>query len=187
MKFVLAFAVIGCGGSTAPATPTLGNQVPPPPPAPPPDPDDERDRTYAAELEGRRNNTGPRRRYVEAELQLLQIEKRLKTLFIERAILPPSSTTPLPGPDGEACRTTGGKIPTVPASTWFADPAWDRLKFHIDEPALFTYRWTQTSATSGFATAVADLDCDGRMGMYRLEIRIVDGNVQSKWRAPTPD
>ena len=129
-------------------------------------------------------------RQSEASLQLKKMEKAVKTHFNMSSILPPTSTTPMPGPDGSACGAAGGKIPMRPQSDWAADPGWKAMEFYIDEPARFTYHWTSTgqgAQAAGVGLAVGDLDCDTTLVTYRLDIAIVDGNAQATFADPTPD
>lgn len=124
----------------------------------------------------------------EADLQLRTLERAIKEHAIEKAQLPPSSTTSLPGPDGSACASRDHlRMPHVPMSAWDADPTWRALRFHVDEDGTYTYHWIKTSETSGKALAVGDLDCDTTMTTVELDIEMVDGNVRATYLPPTPD
>jgi hypothetical protein len=129
----------------------------------------------------------------EASLNLRKIVRGIKSAYIEKSQLPPSSTTSLPGPDGSACTAGGaagagaGKMPALPVSTWAADPAWAAIDFSVDEPARYTYHWTKQSDTAGYATAVGDLDCDGTLSTSRVDLSVVDGIIHEVIHAPTPD
>jgi type IV pilus assembly protein PilA len=117
----------------------------------------------------------------EAMLQLKNLSQKAKDFATPQPRYPPSSTTSQPGADGGACPN---KFPIVPATTWFTDPAWSAMEFHIDEEALFTYHWVTTSTTTANATAVGDLDCDTTLITYSLDLRTVEGNVQDKIYRP---
>ncbi len=120
-----------------------------------------------------------------SSLELNIMSKRIKVYYGEHGELPPSSVASLPGPDGSACQDPTHKMPV--SQKWNADPAWSVLDFEIDEPSLYTYHWTQTSPTSGYATAVCDLDCDGSMSTTRMDVTIVAGNPQTTIGVASPD
>jgi hypothetical protein len=114
----------------------------------------------------------------QSEIQMRVLEKKIKAYYNMKGELPPSAETVLPGPDGAACfDATDLKIAPVGESKWRADPGWRALGFHIDEPSDYSYHWTRTSPTSGFAEAVSDLDCDGTMGRQRMDVEVVAGSI----------
>jgi len=121
----------------------------------------------------------------ESSLHLNMLSRRIKSYVMENNTLPPSSASSLPGPDGSACADPSHKMPVTTA--WAKDPAWGPLDFSIDEPALYTFHWTKTSETAGYATSVCDLDCDGTMSTTRLDVKIIAGNVQTTIGVPSPD
>ena len=123
----------------------------------------------------------------EASLQLSNIARKIKSYHNERSSLPPSTETVMPGPDGAACGSPTNKHPRRAQSEWEADPGWKAMGFHIDEDTLFSYHWTRVSPTEGYALAVGDLDCDTTLSTYRLDIRVVEGNVQDQLGDPSPD
>lgn len=122
----------------------------------------------------------------EADLMLNVMEKKIKSFHIEKARLPVSSELSLPGPDGAACQQ-GGKMRAVSQSKWSEDPGWREMGFHVDEDSYYTYHWTAESPRGGYGTAIGDLDCDGNLTTYRLDIEIIDGNPNATYREPTPD
>ena len=122
----------------------------------------------------------------EAALQLNKIGKNNKVYFTTNADYAPSAAAAKPGSDGGACAATGGKFAID--STWPTDSGWAALDFQVDEPNLFTYHYTRTSTASAQATAVGDLDCDGTLITYSLDLLVVQGNIQDKIYEPaTPD
>jgi type IV pilus assembly protein PilA len=123
----------------------------------------------------------------EASLQLNKISKNSKVYFSTFTAFPVTATTPLPGTDGGACAVTGGKFTVVPQATWAADPGWSALEFQIDDPNLFTYHYTGNASASALATAVGDLDCDGTLISYRLDLTNLQGNVKSVITEPAPN
>ncbi len=124
-----------------------------------------------------------------SELQLRSLERKIKSYYNERAQLPPSTQTVMPGPPGSGCMSGSHdmKIPARPFGDWIADPGWAELHFQIDEPSLYSYSWTRDSATHGHADAMADLDCDTTISTRRLDIDIVEGNVQATLGVASPD
>jgi type II secretory pathway pseudopilin PulG len=120
-----------------------------------------------------------------SSLELNMISHRIKGYYAEHSDLPPSSVASLPGPDGAACADPTHKMPV--SQGWASDPAWGAMEFSVDEPSYYTFHWTRTSATSGYATAVCDLDCDAQMSTTRLDVTVVSGNVQTTRGAPSPD
>src|SRR6266478_1926075 len=58
---------------------------------------------------------------------------------------------------------------------WTSDPVWTALEFQIDEPNLFHYSYESDGKTFK-ATAVGDLDCDGKPSTYTLDGKSENGN-----------
>jgi type II secretory pathway pseudopilin PulG len=124
----------------------------------------------------------------EATLQLRNLQRAIDMHQLEYGTLPPSAEAVLPGPDGGACANQQtGKMPAVPQSVWDADPGWKALRFHIDEPSMYSYHWTRVSATEGYALAVTDLDCDGMMSTTRLDITVTEGRLKATFGEPSQD
>jgi len=120
----------------------------------------------------------------EAPLQLKNIADKSKDYQINHTTLPPSSTTVLAGADGAACSSGNGKFGILASSSWFTDPAWSSLDFHIDEETQFSYHYTGASNTAGNAQAVGDLDCDGTLISFSEDLKVVEGNIQNKLFTP---
>lgn len=121
----------------------------------------------------------------EASLQLDNMEKKIQTFHLERALLPQSAAL---FPSGTACASSTGMIPKVAQSAWEAAGAgWADMHFHIDQDTRFQYNWTRSSSTAGTGVAVGDLDCDGTIVTYGLQIDVVEGNVQGTQLEPTAD
>jgi hypothetical protein len=114
-----------------------------------------------------------------AQLELRSLERQIKTYHIERGELPPSSTLDLPGPDGAACNEPNRRFPSVPESRWAEDPAWKAIDFQSFGSGHYTFHWVKTSATSGTATAVGDIDCDGTMETATAELTVTAGNLST--------
>jgi type IV pilus assembly protein PilA len=126
----------------------------------------------------------------DAHLHLNVIAKSAKTYYQTNAKYPIGSAAVLPAADGSACagsaRGTNGKKLAV-TDAWTADPMWSDLDFRITEETYFSYHYTgsQTTAT---ALAVADLDCDGALGTYTLDLTAPNGTPAARIIEPaTPD
>lgn len=123
-------------------------------------------------------------RSTEAQLQLHSIERKIKTFQNEKATLPKSASI-MPGPAGSGC-ASGGKMAPQPQSAWDA-AGWAEIGFHIDEPSLYSYEWSNTGTNSGVITASGDLDCDGTISTTRVKINLVQGMVETTYEEATPD
>ncbi len=118
----------------------------------------------------------------EAALQLNRLAKGAKTWHNANSSFPQGTAAPLPGTDGGACVGPNKKF--AADSSWAADSAWVSLGFQIDEPNLFTYHYTSADPKLATATAVGDLDCDGTLITYTLELATADGNPTSTLTEP---
>jgi type IV pilus assembly protein PilA len=124
----------------------------------------------------------------EASLQLDNMEKKIAAFHVEKARLPVSATTLFPSAT-TACASSTGLIPVEKQSAWEASGAgWKEMQFHIDQETRFQYNWTQTGpTTNGVGLAVGDLDCDGTIMTYSLNVTISEGNVAASTPDPTAD
>ncbi len=121
----------------------------------------------------------------EALMLLNKLGKNLKVLYATEAAFPAGKVGPLPAEP--CCKGEGGKCAVVPADKWAADPVWSKLDFQIDDPARFQYSYESDGKTAS-ATAVGDLDCDGKMITYKLEMSVdASGAAQMKVVEPAPD
>ena len=121
----------------------------------------------------------------EAMLQLNRLGKGAKSYHNAQTTFPQGTAAVLPGANGGACTGPGKKFAV--ASTWAADPSWVSLGFQIDEPNLFTYHYTSADSMTATALAVGDIDCDGAMITYTLDLRTRDGNPTAVITAPPPN
>lgn len=110
----------------------------------------------------------------EAALQLNRLAKGAKSWHNANSGYPQGVAAPMPGTDGGACTRPGRKFAVD--SAWAADGAWVSLGFQIDEPNMFTYHYSSTDPKLATATAVGDLDCDGKLITYTLALATADGN-----------
>lgn len=101
----------------------------------------------------------------EAKLMLNRMSKNLKAHFVEHDAFPVGKAGLSPA--APCCKNTGGKCPAT--SDWAKDPVWSALDFELVEPHRFQYSY-QSDGKSVLATAVGDLDCDGTMITYKLEM-----------------
>ena len=120
----------------------------------------------------------------EAMLQLNAMGKGAKAYYQANNKFPQGSAAVLPGPDGGACSAAGKKHATTTA--WSADPTWLDLGFHVDEPALFSYHFDSTADDVATALAVGDLDCDGTLITYKLELTAPSGTPGANLIVPPP-
>jgi prepilin-type N-terminal cleavage/methylation domain-containing protein len=120
----------------------------------------------------------------EAPLQLKVIAMKVMDYVTPQPFYPPSSTNSFAGADGGACSQSNGRFAIMDATSWFADPAWGKMEFHIDEPTYFTYHFTKTSPMAAYATAVGDLNCDGVTFSYSLDLKTVGNALQNQLVAP---
>ena len=101
----------------------------------------------------------------EAALQLNKLAKSAKVYYIENAAFP-IADAPLTPP--EPC-CAGPKAKCPPAGAGWLNEAWTKLDFQIDEPTLFQYRYHSDGKVLT-AEAIGDLDCDGTMITYTLQV-----------------
>jgi prepilin-type N-terminal cleavage/methylation domain-containing protein len=126
-----------------------------------------------------------RTKQTEAVLQLTHIRDKVRTYMITSHLFPPASTQNFAGADGGACPN---KFPILDASTWFTDPTWGAIEFHIDEPSQFTYHFFTDRTTFGEIWAQGDLNCDGHLFHYIMTLApVVGGNGEISAQLLTPD
>jgi len=106
----------------------------------------------------------------EAVIQLNRIAKNAKTYYTMNIAFPQGTAAVLPGADGTACANKTKKFAVTNA--WVANSVWTELDFQIAEPSYYSYHYASTSRTDAEAIAVADLDCDGTLGTYRLILSV---------------
>ena len=109
----------------------------------------------------------------EALLQLNRLGKHAKTYHIAMTGYPQGIAAPLPGTDGGACSAPGGKFPVD--GGWLTDPTWLAFGFQVEDANLFTYHYQSIDRTNATGSAVGDLDCDGVLITYQLNLGTSDG------------
>ncbi len=102
----------------------------------------------------------------------------------------PDFSTQFTPPIGSCCvggATSGRPQKCDPAKdNWNAKPAWSALEFRVDDPHWFSYisGWDGDGKSVGaghYASAGADLDCDGNFSVYwRLATIRSDGGITGK-------
>ena len=107
----------------------------------------------------------------EAMLQLNALGKNAKVYYQAKTTYPQGTAGVLPGADGTACSAPGRKF-AANAAAWEADPIWQDLDFHVDEPNLFSYHYTSSAPNSAEALAVGDVDCDKNLVTYTLKLSV---------------
>lgn len=121
----------------------------------------------------------------EAKLMLNKMGKYLKVLFQETSAFPIGKTGPLPAE--ACCKGANHKCAVVPPEQWAADAIWKQIDFEISEPTLFQYSYESTDGKTATATAIGDLDCDGTMITYKLEMTTADGSPKMDVIEPAKD
>lgn len=121
-------------------------------------------------------------RKTEAALQLNKLAKNSKTYFITNSSYVIGKTGPKPA---TPCCTQPDNTCAV-ETDWTKDPVWFELDFQIDEPNKFQYSYDSDGKT-GVITAVGDLDCDGTMVTYRMDLSSQNGNVGATLHEPAPN
>lgn len=119
----------------------------------------------------------------EAPLGLNRIGKSAKAYFQANGSYPQGTAAPLPGPDGTACSSNGGKFP-IETSAWQQDPIWSQFDLAFNEPNYYTYHYTSTSPTEAEGSAVGDTDCDSNLATFRLVLTAVNGEPAGTLVAP---
>jgi prepilin-type N-terminal cleavage/methylation domain-containing protein len=120
----------------------------------------------------------------EAVLQLNALAKSAKTYYQAQTKYPQGTAGVLPAADGTACAQTGKKF--APTTAWASDPVWLDLDFHIEEAAYFSYHYESTTSGVATALAVGDLDCDGKLATYTLELTVPAGQPAANLIVPPP-
>ena len=120
----------------------------------------------------------------EAMLQLNRLGKGAKSYHNAQNTFPQGTAAPLPGVNGGACTSAGKKFAVD--STWADDSTWVSLGFEVAEPNLFTYHYTSADRNLATAEAVGDLDCDGVLITYTLELGSANGNPTAMLTPPPP-
>jgi hypothetical protein len=121
----------------------------------------------------------------EAQLNLNKMGKNAKVYYQVEGSFPVGKAGPTPS--GPCCDGPDHKCAAVPADQWDANEVWQKLEFLMAEPSLFTYSYESDGKTVT-ATAVGDLDCDGKTITYKLEMAAgADGNVTSNIVEPPAD
>lgn len=110
----------------------------------------------------------------EAQLQLQQIAHKVVIYHYQHRSLPDSAGL---FPTVTACSQPSGMVPQQPQSAWWTDPGWATLEFHIDDPTRFQYSWTKLSPTTGVASAIGDMDCDGVPDIFTIDVAETGDNI----------
>ncbi|HEY5951745.1 MAG TPA: type II secretion system protein [Kofleriaceae bacterium] len=120
----------------------------------------------------------------EAMLQLNMVAKSAKSYYQAQSKFPQGTAGVLPAADGSACKQAGGKFAMTNA--WASDAVWLELDFHIDDPNLFSYHYESTARGTAQALAVGDLDCDGQLITYTLDLTVPGGSPAATFTVPPP-
>jgi len=118
----------------------------------------------------------------EAEQLLTYLADRVEAASAATGHVPetPAGPTPTPG-----CCERGGTCEADPAA-WSA-PGWKALAFSIDGEHRYTYSYAPApGGRAAVLRAVGDLDCDGQLAVYELEIRIEPIGPLRRWTRKDP-
>lgn len=120
---------------------------------------------------------------VEAKLNLNRLGKNLKALHADTGTFPVGKVGPTPAEP--CCKGANGKC--APGPDWESNPVWQSVELSMRDPHLFQYTYESDGKTAT-ATATGDLDCDGQMITYKLEMAIADDIATMNILEPTtPD
>ena len=118
----------------------------------------------------------------EAEQLLRRLGKHARSAFSKSNAFP-AATLPLT-PSEPCCKGEHGKC-AFDKSKW---KPFDAVGFDPRGAHFFQYSYESTEPTKYVAKAVGDLDCDGTMITYALEVNAVDGKLHERIVAPAnPD
>jgi len=125
------------------------------------------------------------KRQSEAEAMLDRLGKAAKEAFISDARFPVATIALTPA---KPCcdENHDGKLRCAPEMANWGTPEWRALAFQLVEPHQFQYSY-QSDGKTFVATAVGDLDCDGRSITYKLEGKDVNGNITLTLTEPPPN
>jgi prepilin-type N-terminal cleavage/methylation domain-containing protein len=141
-----------------------------------------------------------RSKTTEAPLMLNKIGKTLKRMTQEIGTFSPTSgallpTNATPSPPGVICCGGYGGITGAPGATMInkctaqpdafrADPGWLALDFSVDEASQYQLSYAG-DALAPTAYALGDVDCDGVIATYTLQMKkLTNGNPQQNLITP---
>jgi hypothetical protein len=111
----------------------------------------------------------------EAQDLLEVLADRVATAVATTGKVPPTPAGPTPQP---TCCEQGGTC--KPAG-------WRELQFSVDGPFRYTYQYVpDASGRSAILRATGDLDCDGELAVYELELTVKGTTVARAWRRKNP-
>jgi hypothetical protein len=119
----------------------------------------------------------------DTSCDLERIQEYIGRYVLATGHLPPSSVQSLPGIDGGACDDKDGTFQVARLRTWHSDPAWGAIDFAVERRTRYTFHWTRTSDTKGYATTVSDPECNGALSEFRVDYRVdKDGHIEVEAR-----
>ena len=126
----------------------------------------------------------------EANLNLNQMEKKVKTFSIEHNGRVPADGTEMPDAAAAQCAAAYGndKLKKQTQAVWSAaGTGWKEMGFHIDEDSLYSYSW-KSAGTQGKGYATGDLNCNGTASTFEMDIDLdTSGNLTTTYLDPTPE
>jgi prepilin-type N-terminal cleavage/methylation domain-containing protein len=121
----------------------------------------------------------------EASLNLNKLAKNSKVYYNTNAAFVGVAGAEQPGGGGTNCANADKKF-AVNAAAWQDSAGWQQLDFQVDEPNLFSYEYVPGS-TAATALARGDLDCDGTLITYTLNLTAPAGNASAVITEPPPN
>jgi prepilin-type N-terminal cleavage/methylation domain-containing protein len=121
----------------------------------------------------------------EASLNLNKIAKNSKVYYNTNASFVGEAGDEAPDKGGANCKNANKKF-SVDESKWQDSAGWQELDFQVDEPNLFSYEYVE-GATLATALARGDLDCDGVLITYTLNLTASGGNPGAEIKEPPPN
>ena len=114
----------------------------------------------------------------EARLKLRELERRVKSYYVEKAEFPVGQVALTPA---KACCPDR----CAPSATAFSDLVWTALDFRVDEPHWYQYSYASDGKTGFTATAVGDPGCNGSAVTYTLVGKVENGNITASVTGPS--
>ncbi len=103
----------------------------------------------------------------EAAANLNAIARRAKTTFVETGAYPTGTAKTLPADNGST-GCCGGDGKCAQSTEWASDPVWKALDFEVSTASYYRYSYGSVDGKSFTATAVGDVDCDGKTATFTL-------------------
>jgi hypothetical protein len=115
-----------------------------------------------------------------ASVTLTQLEIGASTAAFDTNLLVVGKAGPTPAQP--CCKSADHECPPTDTAS---DPVWSKVGFDLPDAGWFQYTYESTDGKTAIATAVGDLDCDGKPITFELTLTIGgDGKVNSSLVEP---